>query len=133
MFRRADNSGFELGVIKRVPENEEVTWCHRMVVSRKHDWSPRCTVDASRTYKHCRCDPYATESPFHVVCRVPDGTWNSVVDARNGYHSIPLRESNKNLTTFITPNLTFFIRDCVESNEISIRSETSRICWLSYL
>lgn len=38
----------ELGVIERVPENERVNWCHMMVVSRKHDGSPRRTVDASR-------------------------------------------------------------------------------------
>ena len=93
----------ELGVIERVPENEEITWCHRMVVSRKHDGSPRRTVDASRMNKHCRRDAYATESPFHVVRRVPAGTWKSVVDAWNGYHSIPLRDSDKHFTTFITP------------------------------
>ena len=93
----------DLGVIERVPENEEVTWCHRMVVSRKHDGSPRRTVDASRMNKYCRRDAYATESPFHVVRRIPSGTWKTVVDAWNGYHSIPLRESDKHLTTFITP------------------------------
>ena len=93
----------DLGVIERVPENEQVTWCHRMVVSRKHDGSPRRTVDASRMNKYCRRDAYATESPFHVVRRIPSGTWKTVVDAWNGYHSIPLRESDKHLTTFITP------------------------------
>ena len=29
-----------LGVIERVPYGEAVTWCHRMVVTRKHDGSP---------------------------------------------------------------------------------------------
>lgn len=93
----------DLGVIERVPDNEEVTWCHRMVVSRKHDGSPRRTVDASRMNQYCRRDAYATDTPFHVVRRVPAGTWKSVVDAWNGYHSIPLRESDRHLTTFITP------------------------------
>ena len=37
----------ELGVIESVPENEGVNCCHRMVVCRKHDGSPRRTVDAS--------------------------------------------------------------------------------------
>ena len=36
-----------LGVIERVPYGEPVTWCHRMVISRKHDGSPRRTVDLS--------------------------------------------------------------------------------------
>ena len=80
----------DLGVIERVPKNEEVTWCHRMVVSRKHDGSPRRTVDTSRMNKYCRHDAYATESPFHVVRRILSGTWKTVVDGWNGYHSIPL-------------------------------------------
>ena len=29
-----------LGVVERVPYGEPVTWCHRMVVTRKHDGSP---------------------------------------------------------------------------------------------
>ncbi len=36
-----------LGVIERVPYGEPVTWCHRMVITRKHDGSPRRTVDLS--------------------------------------------------------------------------------------
>lgn len=51
--------------------------------------------------KHCRRDVYASESPYHVFRRA--GTWKSVVDAWNGYHSIPLRETDKHLTTFIAP------------------------------
>ena len=43
------------------------------------------------------------ESPFHLARRVPKGTWKTVTDAWNGYHSVPLRESDRNLTTFITP------------------------------
>lgn len=74
-----------------------------MVVSRKHDGSLRRTVDASRMNKHCCCDAYA-KSPFIVIRRVPAaGTWKSVVDAWNGYYSIPLRVSDKHLMTFITP------------------------------
>ena len=30
-------------------------------------------------------------------------TWKTVTDAWNGYHSVPLRESDRKLTTFITP------------------------------
>ena len=30
-----------LGVIERVPYGEPTTWCHRMVITRKHDiWLP---------------------------------------------------------------------------------------------
>ena len=42
-------------------------------------------------------------SPFHLARKIPKGTWKTVTDAWNGYHSVPLRESDRHLTTFITP------------------------------
>ena len=92
-----------LGVIERVPYGEPVNWCHRMVVTRKQDGTPRRTVDLSPLNKHCTRETYATESPFHLARRIPKSTWKTVTDAWNGYHSVPLRESDRNLTTFITP------------------------------
>ena len=92
-----------LGVIESVPYGEPVTWCHRMVITRKHDGSPRRTVDLSPLNKFCQRETFATESPFHLARRIPKNTWKSVTDAWNGYHSVPLRESDRHLTTFITP------------------------------
>lgn len=92
-----------LGVIERVPYGEPVRWCHRMVVTRKHDGSPRRTVDLSPLNKFCQRETFSTESPFHLARRIPKGTWKTVTDAWNGYHSVPLRESDRHLTTFITP------------------------------
>ena len=92
-----------LGVVERVPYGEPVTWCHRMVVTRKHDRSPRRTVDLSPLNKFCRRETFATESPFHLARRIPTNTWKTVTDAWNGYHSVPLRASDRHLTTFITP------------------------------
>ena len=92
-----------LGVIERVPYGEPVTWCHRMVVTRKHDGSPRRTVDLSPLNKYCMRETFATESPFHLARRVPRNTWKTVTDAWNGFHSVPLRDSDRHLTTFITP------------------------------
>ena len=43
------------------------------------------------------------ESPFHAARRIPSGTYKTVIDAWNGYHSVLLREADKHLTTFITP------------------------------
>jgi hypothetical protein len=34
-----------LGVLKEVGENEKLTWCHRMVVCRKHNGDPRRTCN----------------------------------------------------------------------------------------
>ena len=92
-----------LGVIERVPYGEPVTWCHRMVVTRKHDGSPRRTVDLSPLNKHCKRETYSAEAPFLLARRIPGKTWKTVADAWNGFHSVPLRESDRHLTTFITP------------------------------
>ena len=92
-----------LGILEEVPYGEPVTWCHRMVVTRKHDGSPRRTVDLSPLNKHCKRETHAGDSPFHLARRIPNGVWKTVCDAWNGYHSMPLRESDKHLTTFITP------------------------------
>ena len=42
-------------------------------------------------------------SPFNQVIRVPHNTYRSVLDCWNGYHSVPLKESDRHFTTFITP------------------------------
>ena len=92
-----------LGVIERVPYGEPTSWCHRMVITRKHDGSPRRTVDLSPLNKYCKRETFAMEPPFHLARRIPKHTWKTVTDAWNGYHSVPLRQSDRYLTTFITP------------------------------
>ena len=74
-----------------------------MVVTRKHDGTPCRTVDLSPLNKFCKRETFAMESPFHLTCKIPGDTWKTVTDAWNGYHSVPLRESDRQLTTFITP------------------------------
>ena len=34
---------------------------------------------------------------------MPKGTWKTVSDAWNGYHSVPIHQSDRHLTTFIIP------------------------------
>ena len=92
-----------LGIIEDVPYGEPSPWCHRMVVTRKHDGSPRRTVDLSPLNKFCKRELHSAESPFHLARRIPGRTWKTVCDAWNGYHSVPLRKEDRHLTTFITP------------------------------
>ena len=92
-----------LGVIERVPYGETPLWCHPLVITRKHDGSPRRTVDLSRLNKYCERETHNSESPFHTARRVPSESWKTVSDAWQSYHSVPLRESDRHLTTFITP------------------------------
>ena len=74
-----------------------------MVVTRKHNDSPRRTVDLSPLNKYCDRETFASESPFHLARKIPKNTWKTVTGAWNGYHSVPLRKSDRHLTTFITP------------------------------
>ena len=89
-----------LGVIEKVPYGEPVEWCHRMVITRKHDGSPRRTVDLSPLNKHCKRETFSSESPFHVAQHIPRNTWKTVTDAWNGFHGIEIRECDRPLTTF---------------------------------
>ena len=92
-----------LGVIEKVPYGIPVDWCHRMVVTRKSDGTPRRTVDLSPLNKYCRREIFSGESRFVLARRVEGKTWKTVSDAWNGYHSVPLRVSDRHLTTFLTP------------------------------
>ena len=92
-----------LGILEEVPYGEPAKWCHRMVVTRKQDGRPRRTVDLSPLNKYCKRETHTGDSPFHLARRIPPNVWKTVCDAWNGYHSVPLRESDKHLTTFITP------------------------------
>ena len=43
------------------------------------------------------------KTPFQMARAIPRDTWKTVQDAWNGYHSIPIREEDRHLTTFMSP------------------------------
>ena len=92
-----------LGVIEPVHVGEPVTWCHRMVVCAKKNGRPHRTVDFQALNLHAAQETHHTQSPFHQACSIPSGKKKTVFDCWNGYHSIPLHEDDRHLTTFITP------------------------------
>ena len=92
-----------LGVIEPVPIGEKPTWCHRMVLARKPNGSPRRTVDLSPLNRHCVREPHHVKPPFQQAKSIPSNTYKTVVDAWNGFHSVPIRKEDRHLTTFITP------------------------------
>ena len=61
------------------------------------------TVDMSALNKVCVRETHHVEPPFQQARSIPPDTWKSVTDAWNGYHSVPLYEEDRHLTTFITP------------------------------
>jgi hypothetical protein len=92
-----------LGVLEPVPVGEPVTWCHRMVVCAKKNGKPRRTVDFQALNLHATRETHHTQSPFHQARSVPHNMKKTVFDCWNGYHSVPLHEDDRHLTTFITP------------------------------
>ena len=92
-----------IGVLEKVSPNTPVTWCSRMVVAAKADGSPRRTVDLQPQNRHAVRQTHHVPSPFHLADRIPQHTKKTVTDAWNGYHSVPIREEDRHITTFITP------------------------------
>lgn len=91
-----------LGVIEKVEPNTPTTWCHRAIWVRKSDGSPRRVVDFQSLNRHCLRDTHHTVPPFNQARAIPHGTYRSVTDAWNGYHSVPVRKEDRHLLTFIT-------------------------------
>ena len=91
-----------LGVIERVPVNEPTSWCSRMVITPKHDGSPRRVIDYQPVNDHCPRQTHHTRSPWQVASAVPPNAVKSVCDAWHGYHSVPIHPADRHITTFIT-------------------------------
>ena len=96
------NRDVRLGIIEAVPQGNISKWCSRMVVAPKKDGTPRRTVDLQRLNKATHRETHHTPTPFNIVSVIPPGTRKTVLDAWNGYHSLPLSSEAKEATTFIT-------------------------------
>ena len=91
-----------LGVIEKVPVNEPVKWCSMMLVTPKHDGTPRRVVDFSHVNKHAPRQTHHTKSPYQVASSIPGNKVKTVLDNWHGYHSVPIHPDDRDLTTFIT-------------------------------
>ena len=91
-----------LGIIEPVPQGTPTTWCTRMVVTAKKNGKPRRTVDLQKLKEATLRETHYTPTPFHIVSVTPSHTRKTILDAWNGYHSLPMAEEAKNATTFIT-------------------------------
>ena len=92
----------QLGVIEPIPQGTPTVWCSRMVVTGKSDGSPRRTVNLQNVNEATMRETHHTPTPYNLVADVPPNTVKTVLDAWNGYHSLPLSESAQDATTFIT-------------------------------
>ena len=51
----------------------------------------------------CQRELHTSRAPFNLARSVPAGSVKTVLDASNAYHSVPIREEDRHLTTFTTP------------------------------
>ena len=91
-----------LGVIERVPGNTPVTWLHNMVITPKADGTPRRTVDLQPLNRHSVRETHHTVPPVKQARAIPPGTFKTVTDAWNGFHSIEILAADRHKTTFLT-------------------------------
>ena len=92
-----------LGVLEKVPVNEAVRWCSRMVITAKHDGTPRRVIDFGPLNKNAPRQTHHTKSPYSIASAIPGNTVKTVLDNWHGYHSIPIHPEDRPLTTFLTP------------------------------
>ena len=102
-IKRDLDRDIDMGVLEKVDVNEPVTWCSRMVVTRKHNGEPRRTIDLQALNDASLRQTHPTMPPFQQVMSIPGGHWKSTTDAFNGYHSVSIRPEDRHLTTFLTP------------------------------
>ena len=92
-----------LGCLGQTPIGVPTKWCFRMIIVPKADGTCRRAADYSPLNKYCIRETHHVKPPFIQAREIPSGTWKTVTDAWNGFHSVPLREEDQHLTTFLTP------------------------------
>ena len=93
-----------MGVLRKVPPDEPVgRYLHRMVVAVKKNGKPRRTVDLKALNRACPRQTHSVEPPFLQASAVPEKTWRTCLDAKDGYHSIPIHPDDWKHTQFLTP------------------------------
>ena len=102
----------KIGVLERVPIGEPTDWCSPMVICPKTNGDPRRTVDLQALNKVAVRQTHPAEAPFHQALAVPKNTIKTVLDAWQGYHSVPIAEEDRHFTTFLTPWGRFRYRTC---------------------
>ena len=100
--KRDIDRDIRMGVLQKKPQGESTTYCSQTVFTPKTNGEPRHTIDFQdlneatfREYNH-------TPSPFNLVSTIPEGTLKTVLDAKNGFHSLLIEEESRKYTDFIT-------------------------------
>ena len=130
-----------MGILEKVPHGEPTECSHCMVITRKHDESPRRTVDLSPLNRFCKRETHAFEAPFHLTRRVPRNTWKTVTDAWNGtiathyvyliatlLHSLHHSENGdtpEHLKVFFLPEMATIVASALFKQILSVKNAVS--------
>ena len=91
-----------MGVLQKKPQGEATTYCSQTVFTAKSNGEPRRTIDFQDLNEATFREHNHTPSPFNLVSTIPAGTLKTVLDAKNGFHSLLLDEDSRRYTDFIT-------------------------------
>ena len=79
-----------LGILEKVDINSPVKWLSRMLVTLKKDGSPRRIIDFKNLNNAIPRQTNITMSPFLCASACPTNKSKSILDAKDGYHSVEL-------------------------------------------
>ena len=86
------------------PVTEPSEWCHPIVlVDKRSSSEKRLTVDLHKLNDQVARPVHPARTPRDAVTSIGKAQYFTTLDARHGYWQVPLAESAKPLTTFITP------------------------------
>ena len=90
-----------LGVISRVEQPTQ--WCSGMVIVPKKTGSVRICVDFRRLNESVLRETHPLPKVDNTLAQLAGATVFSKIDANSGFWQIPIDESSRELTTFLTP------------------------------
>lgn len=90
-----------LGIIEEVKDATD--WCAPMVPVIKKNKKPRICVDLTKLNKAVKRERFILPNLEDIAPKLSGATVFSTMDASSGFWQIPLDESSRKLTTFITP------------------------------
>ena len=77
-------------------------WASNIMMAKKKDGSIRLCVDYKNLNQITYQDTYPLPHIDTCLNALQGASWYSTLDLRSGYHNIPIRESDKDKTAFIT-------------------------------
>ena len=75
------------GIITPVPVGMLTDWSSTIVITAKKNGKPQRTIDCQ--HSQCKWETHYTRSPFQLSLQVPPKQKKTLLDAVNGYHSVP--------------------------------------------